>query len=107
MPFLIEPLIVCQSHKYAKYANHPSIKAIKSKPGINSHFELNPIVEGDMIKEILALNPSKSMSGSIPIKALKLGVFECLRPLLNSSMIILSLTFVSHTVCVRLTLTFA
>ena len=56
-------------------------RPIKSKTGTNSYFELNPIVEEDMIKEILGLISRKSVSGSIPIKALKLGVFECFNAL--------------------------
>ena len=65
------------SSAIAKYATHPSIMAIKSRFDSPPLFELRAIVEDEVIEEILSLNSSKSVSGSIPIKALKLAVFDC------------------------------
>ncbi|XP_057308104.1 uncharacterized protein LOC130645990 [Hydractinia symbiolongicarpus] len=50
-----------------KYASHPSVLFIKSKKQIHT-FELSPICEDVMFKEILALDDSKKVSGSIPTK---------------------------------------
>ena len=60
----------------AKYANHPSILAIKSRQN-SVEFELHTVTTDTMIKEILSLNSSKTVSGSIPIKVLQLAAHEC------------------------------
>ena len=60
----------------AKYARHPSILKIKSMFHCHN-FELKAVTRDTMIKEILSLNPGKKVSGSIPIKALQLSVYEC------------------------------
>ena len=64
------------SSAIAKYATHPSIVAIKSKANTPSMFELHATAEDDMIKENLIVSYVKSASGSIPIKALKVAVFD-------------------------------
>ena len=61
----------------SKYKSHPSILTIKTKYQRKNAFEFHAITEETMLREILSLNPGKSVSGSIPIKALQLAVSEC------------------------------
>lgn len=65
------------SSAITKYALHPSILSIKQKHSTREVFKFQEITEDTMIKEILALNSGKKVSGSIPIKALKLAAVEC------------------------------
>lgn len=60
-----------------KYSQHPSMLTIASKRVNTEIFELQKVTQNDMIKEIVALNPRKAVSGKIPIKALKAAMFEC------------------------------
>lgn len=72
-----------------KYASHPSVLFMKSKKQTHT-FELSPICEDVMFKEILALDDSKKVSGSIPTKMLKLAARYCVPVLtkcFNSSII--------------------
>ena len=60
------------------FDQYPSVVAIKNKfQNTQRVLELNKISKDTMIKEIANLNPRKSVSGSIPIKALKMAMHEC------------------------------
>ena len=59
------------------YASHPSILAIKARIDASIKFELTEVTEDMMIREILGLNPDKSVSGPISVKILRLTSFEC------------------------------
>ena len=60
-----------------RYASHPSIITIKSRTPLIQKFELSTVSEKEMLKEILTLDESKKVSGSIPIKILKVAAREC------------------------------
>ena len=60
-----------------KYASHPSIIAIKSRANSVIKFDIKAVTEDDILKEILALDDSKKVSGSIPTKMLKVAAKEC------------------------------
>jgi len=55
----------------AKYADHPSIIAIRLNYNENPSFGLKPVTEHMVSKEIHSLNSSKMVSGPIPIRAYK------------------------------------
>ena len=58
--------------------------------GATFPFEFHEIAEDAMVKEILALDPSKSVSGPISVKALRIAAKECAGPLtsiFNSSIV--------------------
>ena len=61
----------------ARYFSHPSISKIKSMVSSAETFKLEPITRETMIKEIENLNPRKSVSGLISIKALKIAKYYC------------------------------
>ena len=61
----------------AKYASHPSILRIKSMTDGFPKFEFEAVPKETIIKEIKNLNPKKSVSGQIPVKALKFAKFVC------------------------------
>ena len=65
------------SSAIARYATHPSIVAIKARVKINTPFEFKAVSKDIVIKEIIALDPGKSVSGSISTKALRLTALEC------------------------------
>ena len=58
-------------------ADHPSIIKILEKRRDVDKFELSPVTNSDMLKAIKHLNESKSVSGSIPTKIIKLAKFVC------------------------------
>ena len=60
-----------------KYANHPSINKIMQNRHAVDKFELLPVSNSDTLKVIKNLNESKSVSGSIPTKIIKLAKFVC------------------------------
>ena len=60
-----------------KYSDHPSIIKILEKRRDVDKFELSPVTNSDMLKAIKHLNESKSVSGSIPTKIIKLAKFVC------------------------------
>ena len=77
-----------------KFAQHPSIQTIIARKENAEAFELNKISTDTMVKELAALNPAKAISGKIPIKALKLAMFECaetLTSIFNTYVVELSL----------------
>ena len=57
-----------------KYSSHPSIKTIKSGGRVET--QLLPLTEDIVVTEIMVLSSSKNVSGSIPIKILKLVACE-------------------------------
>ena len=81
------------SSAIAKFAFHPSILSIKGRnlsSFTKTPFDIHKISEETIIKEILALNPGKSVNGDISIKALQLAVHECsgvLTSIFNSQVI--------------------
>ena len=60
-----------------KFSQHPSVLTIKNRRADGNLFELEKISTDTMIKEIVTLNPKKTVSGTIPIKALKVAAVEC------------------------------
>ena len=60
-----------------KYSNHPSILKILQKRGDVEKFEFLPVSNSDTLKVIKCLNESKSVSGSIPTKIIKLAKYVC------------------------------
>ena len=60
-----------------KYASHPSILRIKSMTDGFSKFEFETISRESIIREIENLNLKKSVSGEVPVKALKFAKFSC------------------------------
>ena len=66
------------SNAISKFAQHPSINTIKNScRNDGTEFELSKISRETLIKEVIALNPKKAVSGAIPIKALKVAIHEC------------------------------
>ena len=61
----------------SKYANHPSILKIKSIRSKCQPFEFEEIAYEIVLKEIDDLNFGKSVSGPIPVKALKAANSLC------------------------------
>ncbi|XP_057294723.1 uncharacterized protein LOC130623269 [Hydractinia symbiolongicarpus] len=68
-----------------KYANHPSIVAIKSNFSINHKFAFNPVTLNEVKEVIKNLPTNKATSGDIPVKILKESgqCFERLRDCKN------------------------
>ena len=60
-----------------KFSNHPSIVKILEKRRDVEKFEFSPVTYSDTIKAIKHLNESKSVSGDIPTKIIKLAKFVC------------------------------
>ena len=60
-----------------KFSSHPSINIISDTVGDGEKFEFSKISRETLIKEVIALNPRKAVSGTIPIKALKAAIYEC------------------------------
>ena len=75
----------------ASFALHPSVITIKTKVNRTmAPFEFQKIRQEEIVKEILSLNPSKSVSGHIPVKALQSAAWECaptLTSIFNSSIV--------------------
>ena len=67
----------------SKFEDHPSIKEIKSNKSSEVAFEFNQVGEQDVFKAILSLNSSKSVSGNIPTRVLKIAAASC-TPFLTS-----------------------
>jgi len=61
----------------AKYADHPSIIAIRLNYSENPSFDLKPVTEHMVLREIQSLNSNKTVSGPIPIRALKAASRQC------------------------------
>ena len=66
-----------------EFENHPSIKVIRARFGNRDPFEFSHVEEQDVLKVILSLNSSKSVSGNIPARILKLSAHMC-APFLTS-----------------------
>ena len=56
-----------------KYSNHPSIIAIKHKVSYEQKFQLSHVYPWDVMKFIETLDASKSTSGNIPTKIIKMA----------------------------------
>ena len=70
---LVDPV----SSAIMEHSSHPSIKYIKERCRVTNSFEFTIATE-DLVKmEILQLNANNKVSGSIPIKVLKLAASEC------------------------------
>lgn len=67
----------------AKFKSHPSIKVIKSHKVSTNKFDFAKVDERDVLKTILSLNSSKSVSGNIPTRVLKIVAYTCV-PFLTS-----------------------
>ena len=65
------------------FSSHPSIINIKTTHKIVVPFEFCHVSEEEMVHEIMGLDSSKKVSGSIPIKILKLAALES-APLLTN-----------------------
>ena len=67
----------------AKFEDHPSVREIKSQRFSEETFEFCQVGEQDVFKAILSLNASKSVSGNIPTRVLKIAAASC-TPFLTS-----------------------
>ena len=56
-----------------KYSNHPSIIAIKHKASYEQKFQFSHVYPWDVMKFIETLGASKSTSGNIPTKIIKMA----------------------------------
>ena len=65
------------SSAIAKFSRHPAVINIKARDTDPVEFKFCKISKDTMIKEINTLNSGKSVSGTIPVKALKIAVLEC------------------------------
>ena len=61
----------------ANYADHESVVNIRNSCKTQELFELSKITRETLVKEVVTLNLRKAVSGPIPIKALKIAIFEC------------------------------
>ena len=52
---------------------HPSVQEIRAHRTSEVNFEFSQVSEQDVLKAILSLNGSKSVSGSIPTRMLKIA----------------------------------
>ena len=59
------------------FSNHPSVVKIAEKWQSDEQFEFSPVTESQMLKVIKQLNESKSVSGGIPTKIIKLAKYVC------------------------------
>ena len=70
---LVDPV----SSAIMEHSSHPSIKSIKERCRVTNSFQFTTVTE-DLVKmDILQLNANKKVSGSMPIKVLKLATSEC------------------------------
>ena len=60
-----------------KFSNHPSVVKIAEKWQSDDKFDFSPVTESQMLKVINQLNESKSVSGGIPTKIIKLAKYVC------------------------------
>ena len=60
----------------AKFSDHASIIKIRETCKPAKLFELKKITRETLTKEVITLNLRKAVSGAIPIKALKIAIFE-------------------------------
>jgi exonuclease III len=58
------------------FSSHPSIVKIKGVLNLSSTFELSKVTVEEVRKEVLSLNSSKKVGGSLPIKILKSAIDE-------------------------------
>ena len=61
----------------SKFENHPSVQEIRAHRTSEVNFEFSQVSEQDVLKAILSLNGSKSVSGSIPTRMLKIAARSC------------------------------
>ena len=66
-----------------KYENHPSIIKIKSSVEITQLFDFNFVSSDDISKIINSMDPTKTTSGAIPIKIVKLANKQIYKDLVN------------------------
>ena len=59
------------------FSDHPSVVKISEKWQSDEKFEFSPVTESQMLKVIKQLNESKSVSGGIPTKIIKLAKYVC------------------------------
>ena len=71
------------SRPLEKYEDHPSIKNIISQRISDEVFDFSQVEQSDVLKAILSLNKSKSVSGTIPTRILKIAANIC-APFLTS-----------------------
>ena len=71
------------SNSTTNFENHPSINSIKNHLHTREVFEFSHVEEQDVLKVLLGLNTSKSVSGNIPTRMLKSAAHLCV-PFLTS-----------------------